>query len=185
MFLRYDPEDFGLPALPVTPYADARLRAALGDDLACSKDSPYDMTWMNGVSDDVLRGIKALRNALATEASAIGRHFIYAELEAALYRCRDALPSVLADYDEACRQHDAEMDSIRSACIAYWGKVPTLDTYRQMAIRQQKQHDYRQALWWAERGIALYGEENGPARSRGRPAQASGRLPRQAGTRNA
>jgi len=31
-----------------------------------------------------------------------------------------------------------------------------LDTYRQMAIRQQKQHDYGQALWWAERGIALY-----------------------------
>ena len=30
--------------------------------------------------------------------------------------------------------------------MAYWGKVPVLDMYRQMAIRQQKQHDYGQAL---------------------------------------
>jgi hypothetical protein len=33
------------------------------------------------------------------------------------------------------------------------------DTYRQMAIRQRKQHHYRQALWWVERGIALYGND--------------------------
>ena len=52
--------------------------------------------------------------------------------------------------------HDAEMGSIRQACLTKWGKVPVLDTYRQMAIRQQKAHDYQQALWWAERGIALY-----------------------------
>lgn len=50
------------------------------------------------------------------------------------------------------------MDSIRSACVAYWGKVPMLDTYRQMASRRQKQHDYSQALWWAERTVALYGD---------------------------
>jgi hypothetical protein len=36
--------------------------------------------------------------------------------------------------------------------------VPVLETYRQMAIRQQKAHDFRQALWWAERGLALYGD---------------------------
>ena len=34
-----------------------------------------------------------------------------------------------------------------------------LDTYRQMAIRQQKQYDYGRVLWWAERGIALYGDD--------------------------
>ena len=43
--------------------------------------------------------------------------------------------------------------------MAYWGKVPVVDTYRQMAIRQQKQHNYGQALWWAERGITLYGND--------------------------
>jgi hypothetical protein len=26
-----------------------------------------------------------------------------------------------------------------------------------MAIRQQKAHNYDQALWWAERGLAVYG----------------------------
>lgn len=159
VFLRYDPEDFGLAASPVVLYADARLCAALGDDLASSKDSPYNLVWMHGLPNDDIRRIKALRKALATESNVIGRHFIYAELEAALYRCRDAFSSALGDYDRVCWQHDDEMDSIRSACMAYWGKVPMLDTYRQMAIRQQKQHNYRQALWWAERGIALYGND--------------------------
>jgi len=28
-----------------------------------------------------------------------------------------------------------------------------------MAIRQQKAGNYSQALWWAERGIALYGHD--------------------------
>jgi hypothetical protein len=35
---------------------------------------------------------------------------------------------------------------------------PLLDTYRQMAIRQQKQRDWEACKWWAERGLALYGE---------------------------
>jgi hypothetical protein len=159
VFLRYNPEDFGLSLPPQALYADAKLRAALGDKLACSKDSPYNMVWMHGLSDDDVRAIKALREALATESNVIGRHFIYAELEAALYRCRDAFTSALDDYDKVCAQHDGEMDSIRSAFMADWGKVPVLDTYRQMAIRQQKRHDYSQALWWVERGIALYADD--------------------------
>jgi hypothetical protein len=159
VFLRYNPADFGHGLPSPVRYADARLRAALGDDLACSKDSPYDLVWMHGLPDDDIRVIKLLRGALATESNVIGRHFIYAELEAALYRCRDAFTSALDDYDTVCSQHDGEMDSIRSAFLTHWGKVPVLDTYRQMAIRQQKRHDYRHALWWAERGIAIYGDE--------------------------
>lgn len=158
VFLRYDPEDFGLAAPRKAPCADARLCAALGDDLAGSKDSPYNLVWMHGLSDDDVHAIKVLRDALVTESNIIGRHFIYTELEAALYRCRDGFTSALDDYDKVCKQHDAELDGIRSACLAYWGKVPVLDTYRQMAIRLQKQHDYSQALWWSERGIALYGD---------------------------
>jgi hypothetical protein len=34
-----------------------------------------------------------------------------------------------------------------------------LETYRQMAIRQQKAKNFEQALWWAERGIAVYGTD--------------------------
>jgi tetratricopeptide (TPR) repeat protein len=159
VFLRYDSEDFGLSLAPQAPYADARLRAALGDDLACGNDSPYNLVWMHGLSEDDAHAVKVLRKALATESNAIGRHFIYAELEAALYRCRAVFTSALDDYDEVCKQHDSEMDSIRSACMAHWGKIPVLDTYRQMAIRQQKRHDYGQALRWAERGLALYGDD--------------------------
>jgi hypothetical protein len=40
-----------------------------------------------------------------------------------------------------------------------WGKVPLLETYRQMAIRQQKKKDWSALLWWTERGLALYGDE--------------------------
>lgn len=129
VFLRYNPEAFGLRRPYVGFAADARLRAAL------------------------------LRRALKTETNFIGRHFRYAELEAALYRSRDSLPSALDDYDEACRLHDSEIDSIRATFMAQWGKVPLLALYRQMAIRQQKQHDYAKALWWAERGLAVYGND--------------------------
>jgi hypothetical protein len=159
VFLTYDPEAFGLPGPETGPWADERLRRALGPDLATSKPSPYDLVWMHGLADDDARGIKTLRDALARESDIIGRHFIYAELEAALYRCRDVFGSALDEYDEVCGQHDAEMDQIRGACIAYWGKVPAVDTYKQQAIRQQKRHDYTQALRWAERGLAVYGDE--------------------------
>jgi hypothetical protein len=67
--------------------------------------------------------------------------------------------SALDEYDQACRQHDAEMDGIRAAFVAKWGQVPVLETYRQMAIRQQKAKNFEQALWWAERGITLYGAD--------------------------
>ncbi|HET9899149.1 MAG TPA: hypothetical protein VFQ44_29850 [Streptosporangiaceae bacterium] len=42
--------------------------------------------------------------------------------------------------------------------MAKWGKIPLLDTYRQMAIRQQKKQDWHACKWWAERGVALYGQ---------------------------
>jgi hypothetical protein len=51
------------------------------------------------------------------------------------------------------------MDGIRDALLAKFGTVPVLETYRQMAIRQQKVKDWQRAIWWAERGLALYGEQ--------------------------
>jgi hypothetical protein len=38
-------------------------------------------------------------------------------------------------------------------------KIPVLETYRQMAIRRQKAKDWQQAIWWVERGLALYCEQ--------------------------
>lgn len=163
VFLNHDPEVFGLQSSAVdwadTAQADARLRAALGDELAKARGCSYNLTWMHGLEDNDTRAIPALRKALATESDPVGRHFIFAELESALYRCRDVFASAFTEYDEACRRHDAEMDQIRPACIAQWGKVPVFDLYRQMAIRQQKLHDYAQALWWAERGLAVYADD--------------------------
>jgi hypothetical protein len=51
------------------------------------------------------------------------------------------------------------MDGICAAFMAKWGKIPLLDTYRQMAIRQQKIKDWPACKWWAERGLALYGQQ--------------------------
>jgi DNA-directed RNA polymerase subunit RPC12/RpoP len=84
---------------------------------------------------------------------------MHAHLQALLYRSRDVFTSALDEYDQACRQHDAEMDGIRAAFMAKWGQVPVLEIYKQMAIRQQKAEDFEQALWWAERGIAIYGTD--------------------------
>jgi hypothetical protein len=95
---------------------------------------------------------------LASDPDPIDRHFQFAELEARLYRSRDLYDTALAEYDEACGRHDAEMDGICAAFMAKWGKVPLLDTYRQMAIRQQKLKDWQACKWWAERGLVLYGQ---------------------------
>lgn len=52
-----------------------------------------------------------------------------------------------------------EMDGIRKALFAKFGAVPLLDTYRQMAVRHQKAKNWAEALRWAQRGMALYGED--------------------------
>src|ERR1700745_2727992 len=50
------------------------------------------------------------------------------------------------------------MERICEAFMTKVGKVPLLDTYRQMAIRQQRKKDWQACQWWAERGLALYGQ---------------------------
>jgi hypothetical protein len=50
------------------------------------------------------------------------------------------------------------MDRICVAFMAKMGRIPVLDTYRQMAIRQQKKQDWQACRWWAERGLTLYGQ---------------------------
>jgi formylmethanofuran dehydrogenase subunit E len=72
------------------------------------------------------------------------------------------LPGALDEYDRTCQAHDNEMETICEAFRKKWAKIPLLETYRQMAIRQQKQKNWRACLWWAERGLHFYG--NNPAR---------------------
>jgi len=136
------------------------MRTGLTDALATDEaDDSYDLSWMGDLPADDLRAIKMLRQLLDREADTIDRHFMHSHLQALLYRSRDVFASALDDYDQACRHHDAEMDSIRAAFVAKWGQVPVLETYKQMAIRQQKAKNFEQALWWAERGIAIYGAD--------------------------
>lgn len=88
-----------------------------------------------------------LRELLATDPDPIDRHFQLCELETRLYRSRELYESALAEYDQACVLHDAEMQQICAAFMAKWGKIPLLDTYRQMAVRQQKKKDWRACQW--------------------------------------
>jgi hypothetical protein len=189
VFLRYDPEDFGISAPPGAKYADAwprldrapadfgtwpapasrpappgqrgidgAMRTGLAEAwLTDVEDDSYDLSWYNDLPEADRPAITKLRRLLATDRSPIDRHFQFAELEARLYRSRDLYESALAEYDEACIQHDAEMEGICRAFMAKWGKIPLLETYRQMAIRQAKNKDWAACRWWAERGLTLYG----------------------------
>jgi hypothetical protein len=160
VFLNHDPADFGLASVPTPSRADSRLRTGLSDAFATDKaDDSYDLSWMDSLPQDDVRAIPVLRRLLARDPDPIDRHFMYAHLETLLYKCRDVFASALEEYDEACRQHDAEMDGIRSALLAKWGQVPVLETYKQMAIRQQKAKNFELALWWAERGLEHYADD--------------------------
>jgi len=96
---------------------------------------------------------------LETDADPIDRHYMMCELEQRLYKSRDAFASALDEFDAVCRQHDAEMVTIRPALFEKFGKVPLIDTYRQAAIRCQKAKDWAAMREWAERGISVYGDQ--------------------------
>jgi hypothetical protein len=157
VFLDHDPADFGLRQEPLSPPSGSRMWSGLTDALATDgADDSYDLSWMNDLPADDIRAVKMLRQLLQREADTIDRHFMHVHLQTLLYRSRDVFASALDEYDQACRQHDAEMDSIRAAFMAKWGQLPVLEIYKQMAIRQQKARNFEQALWWAERGVAIY-----------------------------
>jgi hypothetical protein len=158
VFLHHDPTHFGLPSTRVERQMDTGFRDALRTDQA---DDSYDLSWFRDMPEDPVRAISYLRSQLESETDPIDRHFMFHHLEATLYRSRDAFASALADYDQVCEEHDAEMGAIRAALFAKWGKVPSFQTYRQQCIRQAKAKNFERALWWAERGLVLYGEDCG------------------------
>jgi len=164
--LEHDPADFGVrpvpssrPAPPGYTGAESVMRTGFTEAwLTDAEDDSYDLSWFNDLPEADRPAIAKLRELLAADPDPIDRHFQFAELEARLYRSRDLYDSALVEYDEACARHDAEMEGICAAFMAKWGKIPLLDTYRQMAIRQQKKKDWQACEWWAERGLALYGQ---------------------------
>jgi hypothetical protein len=165
VWLQHDPADFGLAARQAPPPArptsgGGTMRTGFSDAWASDiADDSYDLSWYDDLPEADRPAIAMLRGLLATDPDPIDRHFQFAELEARLYRSRDLYETALDEYDAACQAHDAEMDIICKAFMEKWGKVPLLGTYRQMAIRQQKKKDWRACLWWAERGLTLYGND--------------------------
>jgi tetratricopeptide (TPR) repeat protein len=161
VWLYCDPADFDVEAImpPPTSALRATMRTGLTEALLTDEgDDSYDLSWLQRLPSDHIAAIGRLRQLLREDPDPIDRHFMFCELEERLYRSRDAFGSALGDYDAACALHDAEMDGIRDALLSKFGKVPLLETYRQMAVRQQKAKNWAEALRWAERGLALYGD---------------------------
>jgi HIRAN domain len=159
VFLRYDPAEFGL-SHPPSSFPSGSMRTGMSDALATDEaDETYDLAWMRDLPADDIRAIPKLRRLLTDEHDPLSRHFMYVQLEKMLYRSRNVFSSALDEYDEVCVRHDAEMNAIRAACMDKWNHVPALETYRQMAIRQQKAKNFASALLWTERGLALYGDD--------------------------
>ena len=166
VWLEHDPADFGARSAASSrsaplgyPNADGVMRTGFTEAwLTDAEDDSYDLSWFNDLPEADRPAIAKLRELLAADPDPIDRHFQFAELETRLYQSRELYEAALAEYDEACARHDAEMESICAAFMAKWGKIPLLDTYRQMAVRQQKKKDWQACKWWAERGLALYGQ---------------------------
>ena len=158
VWLEHDPRDFGVapsgsprrPGLGSGPaHFGGTMRTGFSEawlsDLA---DDSYDLPWFTDLPGADRPAIARLRELLSTDPDPIDRHFQFAELETRLYRSRDLYDTALDEFDQACKLHDAEMETICQAFTAKWGKVPLLETYRQMAIRKQKQKDWAACVWW-------------------------------------
>jgi hypothetical protein len=158
VFLDHDPADFGLTTSsnPQAAQGGAMRTGFTEAWLTDVEDDSYDLSWFNDLPEGDRSAVAVLRDLLANDPDPIDRHFQFAELESRLYRCRDLYDTALDEYDTACQRHDAEMDTICSAFREKWGKVPLLETYKQMAIRQAKEKNWESVLWWTERGLALY-----------------------------
>jgi hypothetical protein len=120
VFLDHDPADFGVSGTQLHRFAE--LRALSGPAEAMSTEYAEDShrNWMADLPADDIRAIPLLRKLLCDEADPLARHFIYDSLEARLYRSRDVFASALDEYDQVCREHDAEMDAIRRVFISEW-----------------------------------------------------------------
>jgi hypothetical protein len=158
VFLDHDPADFGLA---VQRAANRRsLRTGFSDAMATDlDDDKYDLSWYAELSENDVTAIKQLRSKLEAECDPIDRHYMLCELEKRLYKSRDAFASVLDEFDAVCRQHNAEMDTIRPALVDKFGVVPVIEMYRQTAVRCQKAKDWQAMREWVQRGISVYGEQ--------------------------
>jgi rubrerythrin len=157
VFLQHDPSDFGLPSHQVSV---GSLRTGLSEARATDiEDTEYDLGWYGRLPLDDAAAITELRSLLEAERQPIARHYMLCELEHHLYRARTTVDGALDQFDAICRSHQAEMVTIRPALLIKFGSVPVIEMYRQAAIRCQKAKNWREARDWAERGLAVYGQD--------------------------
>jgi hypothetical protein len=158
VFLDHDPADFGLTPQPTTN--GRTLRTGFSDATATDlEDDSYDLSWHPRLPENDVVAIRELRSLLDTESDPIDRHYMLCELEKRLYKSRDSFDSALDEFDAVCRQHHAEMTTIRPALLDKFGVIPVIDTYRQAAIRCQKAKNWQGLQDWAQRGIGVYSEQ--------------------------
>ncbi len=157
VFLEHNPADFGVAREGAASARSLRtgFSEATATDLA---DDSYDLSWYEELSENHVTAIRQLRSKLETERDPIDRHYMLCELEKRLYKCRDAFASALDEFDDVCRQHDDEMDTIRPALLDKFGVIPVIEMYRQAAVRCQKAKGWQAMRDWAQRGISVYGE---------------------------
>ena len=156
VFLDHDPADFGLSRHHVST---GHLRTGLSEAIATDlEDDTYDLSWLHTLAADDEAAVGQLRALLTSEGEPIDRHYMFCELEHRLYRLRQST-AALDLFDEVCGQHHTEMPMIRTALVDKFCVVPVIELYRQSAIRCQKAKAWELARAWAERGLAVYGDE--------------------------
>jgi predicted Zn-ribbon and HTH transcriptional regulator len=159
VFLDHDPADFGVHHHFIAMEGELRTgySQARATDLA---DDSYDLSWGDTLPDDPWKAVDRIERLLVEERDPIDRHFMFAQLEKSLYRCRSSHADAFDRFDNACRRHDAEMDILRPVLIAKFGCVPVIEMYHQAVIRYQKAKDWDQMRSWAIRALSVYGDES-------------------------
>jgi hypothetical protein len=157
VFLDHDPGDFGVSSRHAsTGHIDLGWSAAIDQD---DVDDSYDLSWAGGLSGDDAIVTDQLERLLEAERDPVDRHFMFNFLAERLYRLRDDDPGALPKFDSICEQHHSEMRAIRPELLRLFNGLPRVPMYRQAAIRHQKAKNWEQALIWAERGVAFYGND--------------------------
>ncbi len=164
VFLRYDPTDFGIKVVGGSRLGDpVMLTMGTGESYAVmtdEADDSYDLSWMESLGYDGPKALRKLRELAETNQEPISRHFIFSRLEDLLYGYRDDLPDALDEYDRWAEQHHQELSNgMRRVLVDKFGALPRLETYKQSAIRHTKAKNYEAAAMWADRGLAIYGDD--------------------------
>jgi tetratricopeptide (TPR) repeat protein len=142
----------------------AKLRRGL--DRATARIDELRYAWPFALPDHPDERIELLYKLLDEVPDAVDRHEVFTLLEKELYAARERREGALDQYDAVVEKHHRDLaDGARAAMIARHGALPVIATYRQASIRRQKAGDWQGALEWAERGLAMYGEEAADARA--------------------